>query len=109
MGKIPGFYTRFIETYPDVGEAYKGLSRACKEAGPLDERTAELVKLGISIGAGMSGATHSHTRKAIEAGATADEIIHAVLMATTTIGFPNMMRGLAWVKDVLEAQEGVAS
>jgi len=105
MGKIPGFYTRFLETYPEVGAAYGELSTACKEAGPLDERTAELVKLGISIGAGMSGATHSHTRKALEAGASHDEIIHAVLMATTTIGFPNMMRGLAWVKDVLEGED----
>jgi len=104
MGKIPGFYTRFLEAYPAVGEAYTSLGSACKEAGPLDDRTTELVKLGISIGAGMSGATHSHTRKALEAGATRDEIVHAVLMATTTIGFPNMMRGLAWVQDVFEAE-----
>jgi alkylhydroperoxidase/carboxymuconolactone decarboxylase family protein YurZ len=104
VGKIPEFYTRFIERYPDVGSAYQDLSRACKEAGPLDERTAELVKLGISIGAGMSGATRSHTRKALAAGASHDEIVHAVLMATTTVGFPNMMRGLAWVQDVLEGE-----
>lgn len=104
MGKVPGFYTRFLENYPEVGAAYTSLSSACKEAGPLDERTAELVKLGISIGAGMSGATHSHTRKALEAGASKDEIIHSVLMATTTIGFPSMMRGLAWVQDVLEGE-----
>lgn len=102
MGKAPEFFRAFLERYPDVGSAYQQLSRACKEAGPLDERTAELVKLGISIGAGMAGATHSHTRKALEAGATRDEIVHAVLMATTTIGFPNMMRGLAWVQDVFE-------
>jgi len=100
MSKIPGFYSRFIEQYPDVGDAYNALSKACKNAGPLDARTAELVKLGISIGAGMSGATHSHARKALAAGASHDEIVHAVLMATTTLGFPNMMRGLAWVKEV---------
>jgi alkylhydroperoxidase/carboxymuconolactone decarboxylase family protein YurZ len=98
---LPGFYTRFLEQYPDVGVAYNDLAKACKAAGPLDAKTVELVKLGISIGAGMSGATHSHTRKALEAGATHDEIVHAVLMATTTVGFPNMMRGLAWVQDVL--------
>lgn len=100
MGKVPGFYREFLERFPDVGAAYTKLGAACKAAGPLDERTAELVKIGISIGAGMSGATHSHARKALEAGATRDEIVHAVLMATTTIGFPNMMRGLSWVQDV---------
>ncbi len=102
MGKVPGFYQRFIDQYPDVGGSYKALGAACKEAGPLDDKTAELVKLGISIGAGLSGATHSHTRKALEAGASDEEIVHAVLMATTTIGFPSMMRGLAWVRDVLD-------
>ena len=104
MGKVPGFYTRFLERFPDVGQAYSALGSACKAAGPLDERTAELVKLGISIGAGMSGATRSHTRKALEAGAERDEIVHAVLMATTTVGFPNMMRGLAWVESVFEEE-----
>ncbi len=102
MGKLPGFYTRFIEQYPDVGRSYKALGAACMDAGPLDAKTAELVKLGISIGAGLSGATHSHTRKALAAGATDDELVHAVLMATTTLGFPSMMRGLAWVRDVLD-------
>lgn len=105
MAKIPGFYTRFLEQHPEVGAAYTALGAACKSAGPLDEKTAELVKLGISIGAGMSGATHSHTRKALGAGASRDEIVHAVLMATTTVGFPNMMRGLAWVQDVFAEAE----
>lgn len=105
MGKVPGFYREFLERYPEVGDAYQELSRACKQAGPLDGRTAELVKLGISIGAGMSGATRSHTRKALAAGASRDEIDHAVLMATTTVGFPNMMRGRAWVQQVFEEEE----
>lgn len=103
MGKLPGFYKTFIERYPDVGAAYTALGSACKQAGPLDDKTAELVKLGISIGAGLSGATRAHTRKARDAGATDEEVVHAVLMATTTIGFPAMMRGMAWVRDVIEA------
>ena len=36
-------------------------------------------------------------------GASPDEIRHAVLLATTTLGFPGMMRGLAWAQDVLES------
>jgi 4-carboxymuconolactone decarboxylase len=105
MSNPPRFYTRFLEQYPEVGAAYQDLGAACKSAGPLEERTAELVKLGISIGAGMSGATRSHARKALAAGATRDELLHAVLMATTTIGFPAMMRGMAWVLDVVDAED----
>ena len=105
MTKAPGFYLEFLDRHPDVGDAYQRLAKACKEAGPLDTRTAELVKIGSSIGAGMSGATRSHVRKALEAGAGRDEIEHAVLMATTTLGFPAMMRGRAWMESVFEEQE----
>lgn len=101
MNKLPGFYEDFLQRFPDVGRTYNDLSDACKAAGPLDERTAELIKIGISVGAGLRGATRSHTRRARAAGASLEEVRHAVLMATTTIGFPGMMTGLAWVEEVL--------
>ena len=37
------------------------------------------------------GAVHAHTRLALQAGASPDEIRHVVLLALTTIGFPSMM------------------
>jgi AhpD family alkylhydroperoxidase len=81
--------------------AYEELSAASLGEGPLDRRSAELVKLGIAVGARLEGAVHAHTRRALEAGATADEIRHAVRLAVTTLGFPSMMAALAWVNDVL--------
>ena len=107
MAKAPGFYLEFLDKFPDVGDAYQRLAKATKAAGPLDERTAELVKIGISIGAGMEGATRSHVRKALAAGAERAEIEHAVLMATTTLGFPAMMRGRAWMESVFAEQDDV--
>ena len=102
MNKLPEFYERFLENFPEVGRTYNELSDACKTSGPLDERTAELIKIGVSIGGRLRGATRSHTRRALKAGASHEEIRHAVLMATTTIGFPGMMAGLAWVEEVFE-------
>jgi len=105
MPKLPKRYTQFMEKYPGVGTAYRALGDAVAEAGPLDAKTRALVKIGIAIGARQEGAAHSHTRKALEAGATAGEIRHAALQATTTIGFPSMMAGLSWIDDVLD-QDG---
>lgn len=102
MSKPPEFYRRFIERHPDVGKAYEELGEATKKAGPLDRRGAELVKLGIAIGARHEGAVHSHARRALEAGASPDEVRHVVLLATTTLGFPSMMAALSWVEDILE-------
>lgn len=102
MAKLPNRYTQFLERYPEISGAYHDLGKAVKSAGPLDPKTQALVKLGIAIGAKMEGAVHSHVRKAWEAGASADEIRHAVLQATTTLGFPGMMAALSWADDVLE-------
>jgi alkylhydroperoxidase/carboxymuconolactone decarboxylase family protein YurZ len=100
--KLPSAYRRFVTDQPRIGEAYERLSEATLTDGPLDRRQAELVKLGIAVGARLEGAAHAHVRRALEAGASADEIRHAVRLALTTIGFPAMMTALAWANDVLE-------
>ena len=46
----------------------------------------------------------SHTRKALEAGATREEFYHAVLLGLTTIGFPKMMAAMGWINEVLEKE-----
>ena len=45
------------------------------------------------------GSVHSHARRARKAGATADEIAHAILLLTSTIGFPAVAAALSWVDD----------
>ncbi len=81
--------------------AYEALGAATQEAGPLDTKTRALAKLAIATGAWREGAVHSHTRRALEAGCTPEEIRHVILLATTTLGFPSMMAALTWADDVL--------
>jgi AhpD family alkylhydroperoxidase len=99
--ELPPRFRQFDQQYPAVMRAYEALGVATQDAGPLDPKTRELVKLGIAIGARSEGATHSHTRRALEAGATSEEIRHVVLLVTTTLGFPAMMAAMTWVEDVL--------
>lgn len=101
---LPKKYTDFKNTYEDVFVQYQALGKVCRDSGPLDDKTQSLVKLGIAIGANSRGGVMSHTRKAIDFGATHEEINHTVLMALTTIGFPNMISAMAWVNEVLESK-----
>jgi|SRR5579862_6732365 len=101
MAELPKHFTDFVGRYPELGKAYGDLGKAAASAGPLDKKTQLLVKVGIAIAAGLEGGTHSNARKAIEAGATPDELRHVAILSVTTIGFPAMMKGLAWVDDVL--------
>ena len=94
-------FQQFGRKYPAVMQAYEALGEATQMAGPLDAKTRALVKLGIATGAWREGAVHSHTRRALAAGCSPDEIRHVVLLATTTLGFPSMMAALTWVEDVL--------
>jgi alkylhydroperoxidase/carboxymuconolactone decarboxylase family protein YurZ len=97
----PTRFQQFGKKYPAVMRAYEALGEATAQAGPLDARTRCLIKLAIAAGACREGAVHSHTRRALAAGCTPDEIRHVVLLATTTLGFPSMMAALTWVNDVL--------
>ena len=99
---LPKIYEKFTGKFPEVFKDYKQLGQTCREAGPLDKKCQDLVKLGIAIGANSRGAVMSSTRKALESGATKDEIAHAVLLALTTTGFPNMIAALQWVDSVLQ-------
>lgn len=109
MSQLPKRFTAFTESYPAIAKAYGELGEAVGDAGPLDAKTRALIKLGVCIGAGLEGGSHSQARKALEAGATPDELRHAALQSLTTVGFPTMMRGLSWVEDVLRKHEGGGS
>jgi len=98
----PANYQRFKAEFPAIVEAYENLGKACHWHGPLDPKARELIKIGIAIGAGLESATRAHVRLALDAGATPEEIHHTTLLATTTIGYPSMMRAMTWVNDVLE-------
>ncbi|MFW5709503.1 MAG: NTP transferase domain-containing protein [Chloroflexota bacterium] len=104
MSNLPDVYTSIRETFPEIAEAYDSLGDAAHRAGPLDEQSRQLVKLALAIGAELEGATHAHTRRALEMGITPDAIRHVALLTITTLGFPSAVRALTWVNDILGEQ-----
>ena len=98
---IPKLYENFAENYPEIIKNFKELGKICRDSGPLPPKYQDLINLGIAVGAGSRGAVMSHTRKALAAGATREEITHAVLLSLTTTGFPNMMAAMSWANEVL--------
>ena len=98
---LPNVYLRFRDGFPGVADALDKLGEAVDGAGPLDERTARLVKLGLAIGSEAEGSVRSNVRKALGAGATADEVRQVAILAITTCGFPTAIAGIGWVDEVL--------
>jgi len=102
MAQVPKRYLKFKEDYPEVLNAYEQMGDAVHNAGPLDEKTRALIKLAISTGARLEGAVHSHTRKAVKAGASREELRQVALLSLPTIGLPSMMAALSWIDDIIE-------
>lgn len=101
MPEPPKKHTRFVKRYPKLGEAWDLIGAAGRE-GPLDERAARLVKLGVAIGAQHQGAVHSSVRKARAMGISREEIEQVVALAAGTLGLPSVVAASTWVDDVLD-------
>jgi 4-carboxymuconolactone decarboxylase len=104
MRKVPERFQRFAKEYPRIAAAYENFAAECHKLGPLDARERSLVKIGVAAGSRMEGAVHSQVRKALDNGLRPDEIRHAILLTSTTIGFPGMMAALTWVEDILNKE-----
>ncbi|MCP4690289.1 MAG: carboxymuconolactone decarboxylase family protein [Desulfobacterales bacterium] len=103
---LPKTYEKFSEKFPEVQKHYHKLGAVCRNAGPLEEKQQNLVKLGIAMGVNSRGGVMSAVRKALASGATGEEITHAILLSLTTTGFPNMIAALGWANEVLEKHSG---
>lgn len=101
MSKLPEQYQRLKKRFKSYMKAVDRLGKAAKEAGPIDEKTAHLIQLAAAATIKSEGAVHSHTRRALEAGAKPEEIHHAILLLTSTIGFPNVSAALSWADDII--------
>lgn len=98
--ELPGAAGRVASEKPDLWRALQDMGEAANRAGPLDERTRRLVSLAFAIAADSEGATHSHTRRALGEGLSADELHQVAYLAVTTLGWPHAIRGLTWIQDL---------
>ncbi|HRK31246.1 MAG TPA: carboxymuconolactone decarboxylase family protein [Tepidisphaeraceae bacterium] len=100
--KLPATFMAFTQRYPELGRAHEAIARAVDSAGPLDAKTCSLIKIGLSVGGGLESATKSHVRRAMQNGASREEIEQAVLLAMNTCGFPRTVAGWQWAQQQFE-------
>jgi AhpD family alkylhydroperoxidase len=106
MEQLPRRYRQFQQEHREVWEAYEALGAAAAEAGPLDLKVRELIKLAMAAAIQGETAVHSHVHRAVAAGATPAEIEHALLLGVTSLGFPTMMKALSWAQAAMASHEG---
>lgn len=101
MAKMPERYIYIQKSFKSFHKAVQNLGKAAREAGPIDAKTSHLIQLAAAAAIRSEGSVHSHTRRALEAGATPDEIRHAIILLASTIGFPTTSAALSWAEDII--------
>ena len=103
--QLPSGAARLANRHPQVWQAFAALGEQCATAGPLDAKTRRLAKLALAVGAGSEGAVHSHVRRGLSEGITADELHHVVLLAIPLIGLAAAVKAMTWIDDLLAPSE----
>jgi alkylhydroperoxidase/carboxymuconolactone decarboxylase family protein YurZ len=95
-------YSWLVEKFGKVMENHQEYGKTLRDAGPINEKDANLIQLAAAAAVKAEGAVHSHIRRALDAGASADEIYHAIILLSSTIGFPATAAALSWARDIIE-------
>ncbi|BBL70780.1 carboxymuconolactone decarboxylase family protein [Methylogaea oryzae] len=98
---VPRNYVLQKKEHQGFMAAVEALGKTVREQGPIDEKTAHLIQMAAAVAIHSEGSVHSHVRRALAAGASADEINHAIILLTSTIGFPTVSAALSWANDIL--------
>ncbi len=104
--KYPPWYVFMKEQHGNLMDSLEKLGEVLRREGPLDEKTSQLVQLAAAAAIRSEGSVHSHVRRAQAAGASPEEIYHAIILLTSTIGFPTISAALSWAYDVLGTKAG---
>jgi len=102
----PKTFRDFVARFPVLGEAHQRVGREVESLGPLDTKQCALVKIGISLGAGLESALRSHVRRATQAGASREEVEQAILLGMNTVGFPRTVAAWSWANQQFERDAG---
>jgi 4-carboxymuconolactone decarboxylase len=104
MPKLPNQYVSIKKRFNKFYKAVDNLGRTTRAAGPLNKKTAQLVQLAAAAAIRSEGSVHSHTRRALAAGVKPAEIYHAIILLTSTIGFPTVSAALSWADDIIKSK-----
>jgi 4-carboxymuconolactone decarboxylase len=96
--KLPDTYKQLVRQYPELAAAHEQMAKAIEGIGALDEKTCALIKIGVSVGAGLESALRSHIRRATRAGASRQEIEQAIFQGMNTVGFPSTVAAWSWAQ-----------
>jgi AhpD family alkylhydroperoxidase len=90
---------------PEVSDAFFGFVDKLSSLGGLDEKTFQLVYIGIQATRGAVGSVAHHTTVAKKAGATREEIRGTILLSLMAVGVNGIVDCLVPALEAYDAAE----
>jgi AhpD family alkylhydroperoxidase len=81
----------FKREAPEVAEAFNGLIMALVSSKGLDPKTKQLIYIAMKASTGDEMTVKAHVPMAIQAGATKEEVVDAILMTLTVSGIKGVV------------------
>lgn len=93
VGELTQTMRRMHKGIPATMQGFAQFADQAKAAGVLDEKTKELMAVAISIAMRCDGCIGFHTRGAVKAGATREEVLETIGVAILMGGGPSTVYG----------------
>jgi alkylhydroperoxidase/carboxymuconolactone decarboxylase family protein YurZ len=98
-------YQTFMEEAPEAAAAFNGLIQSLALPNGLDQKTMQLIYIGIKASQENVQAVCAHVPMAKQAGATREEIKNTILLTLTVCGVSGVLSCLTPALGVYDAGE----
>ncbi len=101
LGEVKDTMQTLGKYFPEVMQNFSGFFQGIDKPGALDTKTKKLISLGISINEKCSWCVRYYVNRALENGATVEEILETSMVSLKMGGGPGLMH-IRWVLDALK-------
>ena len=105
LKEVENWSARIVKEYPGLAGPFMVGLRRIEEKGALSEKTKELISVALSVATQCKWCIATHTKNALEAGSTKDEIMEACFVASLFRGGPAIMYSQIVMKCIEECME----
>jgi 4-carboxymuconolactone decarboxylase len=103
LDELAAMMTHYPKLWAEGGHLF---TETLYESVPLDDRTIQLVLCSLLAAHGWRTGLRVHAAKALEVGATADEVRGAVVLTWAVQGLKAAVSGLDQIEDILAGSVG---
>jgi AhpD family alkylhydroperoxidase len=91
LNEVQGIIQRLRKDYPDLVGPFLMYIRKVEEKGAIEIKTKKLIAVSLAVALKCEWCIAYHTKTALDAGASVDELVEACAVAILMAGAPAMM------------------